>query len=187
MNQPDDVPDKFSNMRYFTPQLVLQLNSSNSQTVDHAMGQWEGATAAYRKNLQRIRHEMPSQSRPITELSLHDWNLLKVVANPETSRPKSAVTSASIVLEHDREIVILWYSLSQKLKVIGAPREWSLSRKSVHWLYDEVDTTGNGQESFVHRILFSDGATLLVPFSSCRVVQMKSDHAMSHSDLMQIA
>ena len=179
--------NELGNMQYFTPELFLKLNSSDSETVDEAMEQWERAIASYRKRLQKIRSEMPSQSRSIAELSVHDWNLLKVVPNPNTADLDGAAPAAFIVLKHNKNFVVLWYLLSENLRVIDAPKDWSVSRKRVHWLYDELDANGDDRESFIHRILCSDGTTLLVPFSSCRVLQVQSDHAMSHSDLMQIA
>lgn len=187
MSQPDDLRNELGSMRYFTPELFLQLNSSDSDTVNDAMEQWEKAIVAYKKRLRKIQREMPSQSRPVADLSLHDWNLVKIVTNPDTTGPGGVVTSASIVLKHNKCFVILWYFLRKKLQLIDAPKEWSLSKRRVHWLYDELDATGSGQGSLVHRILLSDGTTLLVPFSDCRVLQVNASTEMSHSDLMQIA
>jgi hypothetical protein len=174
-------------MRYFTPDLFLRLNSSNSETVDKAVEQWEKAIVSYKKRLQKIQREMPSQLRSIAKLSLHDWSLLKIEPKPDADDLGGAAPSAFIVLKHNTSIITLWYSLARKLQVIDAPQGWPLSRKRVHWLYDELDSAGDDEASFVHRILFSDGTTLFVPFTSCGILQVRSDHAMSHSELMQIA
>lgn len=182
MSQPDDRFDKLRTMRYFTPDLVLRLNSSQPELIDSAMAEWERAVLAYRKGLRAVRREMPSQSRVITELSLHDWNLVDIKWNTSGS-----VHFAFILLEHDKDIAVLCYALAQNLRRIDSPKEWSLSKRHVHWLYDEVDVSDGDHESFLHRILFSDGTILLVPFSSCEVTRVKLDHVMSHSDMLQVA
>lgn len=180
MSQPDD-PRSELGMRYFTPELVLELNSPDSDAVDDAMERWEKAVRAYRKSVEKIQRQMPLHSRAIADLPLHDWNLVRVVQDAA-----GPVLSATIVLRHNDNLVILDYALTGKLQRIDSPRGWSLSKRRVHWLYDELDKV-NDQGSFIHRVLFSDGTTLLVPFSTCRAMRVESNHAMSHSELMQIA
>lgn len=187
MSQLAGPRGELDHMRYFTPELFLKLNSADTQTVDAATEEWEKALTSYRQSLAKVLTAMPPQSRCITDLALHDWDLLKVATNPDATGLAREGPSAIMMLKQGRSIVILCYWLTGKLRVIGAPKKWPLSKSRVHWLYDEVDGYGSQQNSFIHRILLSDGSTLLIPFSSCRVVQAKSDHAMSHSELMQIA
>jgi hypothetical protein len=179
MNHSDVLPNKSGKMRYFTPELFLRLNSSDSEAVDAAVARWDKATASYAKSLSRLRGRLPAQARSLAKLSLHDSDLLNA-KNLQDGR-------ALIVLRQNEKLVMLWYSLSDKLRVFSAPQNWSLSKERVHWLYDELDANEDDPTTFVHRILLSDGTTLEVPFSDCRVLSVTPDHAMSHSEVMQIA
>jgi hypothetical protein len=174
-------------MQYFTPKLVLRLNSPDSKTVEEAMEQWEKITAIYKKKLQKVQRQLPIHSRQIAELSFHDWNVLGVWSNPDAEKSHGSISPAYIVLSRNDEFVILGYLLIGKLQRGDAPREWSLSKQQVHWLYDELDMSEKGPASFIHRILFSDGTTLLIPFSNCQVMPLKLSHVMSRSDLMRVA
>lgn len=172
-------------MRYFTPQLVLRLNSSDSETVDEAMDQWENAIRAYRKQLEKVQVKLPLQSRRIAGLSLHDWNLVACSTIKTSVGLKGAI--GVVLLANEQDLVTFLYSLRRKPSLIHAPEGWSLPTDSIHWLYDEVDFDEEDQEFFVHRILLSDGTTLVIPFSGCNIVESRADHVMSHSELVQIA
>lgn len=188
MNQLDDRsrPDA-GGMRYFTPDLLLQLNSHVAEEVERSMRDWERAFAEYRKALRGVGRELPPQSRRLLELSLHDWKLVKI--EPACARPGSRSPATLImVLEYRNHLTILSYALTQKLRRLKPSEKWSRSgNDNVYWLYDEVDFGVTERPSFVHRILFSDGSTLIVPFSTCNVAQAELDHSMSHSDLKRIA
>ncbi len=185
MSRRDDLLSKnLGNMRYFTPELVLKLNSSDSETVDEATERWEDAILSYQKHIRKLSREMPLDFRPITKLSLHDWNLVAVCKDGAGAKGGPVL----LAVEDNGNLIFLWYLLSQKVSRIDSPEGWPFTADSIEWLYDEVDFNNKeGQKSFVHRILFSDGSTLVVPFSKCSVTQVKPDRAMSHSDLMQIA
>jgi hypothetical protein len=43
---------------------------------------------------------------------------------------------------------------------------WRFSKLQEQWLYDEVDMMNDRKGPFVHRILFSTGITLEIPFVS---------------------
>lgn len=161
-------------MQYFTPELYLKLNSSDSRTVDLAMEQWERAIGSYKKHLERVRRDLPPRARSIAKSSFHDWRL-RGARNPLPAL-------ALIVLEHDKAIALLSYSLSDPVRELKPPKRWPASKGDVYWLYDELDTR---EGTFVHRILFSDGTELQISFSSCEVTQMTA--AMPHSALLQIA
>ena len=105
-------------MRYFTPKLVLQLNSSDSETVDEAMEQWEKAIVAYRKRLEK----MPLQSLPIANLSLHDWNLVNIAVAAQKG------ATVVIALRDNENLVFLVYLLTQKLRRIDSPEDWPFSK-----------------------------------------------------------
>ena len=174
-------------MRYFTSDLVLRLNSSDGKTVDLAMEQWEKAIAAYKKKLHKVQRQLPAHSRPIADMSFHDWNVLGVWSNSDADHPSGSFSPAYLVLSHNDEFVILGYLLAGSLQRVDAPKEWSLSKQPVHWLYDELDSAEKAQGSFIHRILLSDGTSLLIPFSDCQVMPLKLSHVMARSDLMRVA
>jgi len=178
-----DRHNECGKMRYFTPELYLQLQSADDSVVDKAMEQWDAASASYRNDLERLRREMPPQIRPITELRLHDWNLVDAFdgSNEDRGMP------ATIVLKDANRFTILCYWVSGKVQRIDPPPHRVWYKDKIQWLYDEIDLMDEVNRTFVHRILFSDGTTLLIPFSDCRVLKAKSDHTMSHADLVQIA
>lgn len=188
MSQTEDQPrNELGRMRYFTPELLMQLNSKDSEVVDRAMEQWEKATVAYKKSLARVLTELPPQSREIADLSLHDWKLV-MIKPASRAGPGIHRNAMFLVLEIRKHLAVVSYELTQKLQRIDSPDGWSLAGNSnVYWLYDEVALNGSNPNSFVHRILFSDGTTLVVPFSAIEVAQIKPEHSVSHSDLMQIA
>ncbi len=165
-------------MRYFTPELFLRLNSSDSKTVDDAMEQWDKAILAYQKSLRKLQREWPSQLESIADLSLHDWNLVTLKSNP-SGRADSAVLG----LKQNKEMVFLYYTLTRKLRTVDAPAGWSPSKARVHWLYDELQASG---DDLTHNILLSDGTTLVIPFSSCQVWPVNAGKAVSHSELLQL-
>ena len=46
------------------------------------------------------------------------------------------------------------------------PEGWRFSKLQEQWLYDEVDMLDDSRGPFIHRILFSTGVTLEIPFVS---------------------
>ena len=64
------------------------------------------------------------------------------------------------------EVISLIYSLSDHTNTREAPEEWRFSKLQEQWLYDEVDLMNDHRGPFVHRILFSTGITLEIPFVS---------------------
>ena len=175
----------FGNMRYFTPDLVRKLNAPNGETVDEVAERWEEAIQSYQKHLQRLRREMPSALQPVTNLSLHDWNVITITVDKHGAGRKAG--SVLVALKDNGNLIFLRYSLTQKLRRIDSPEGWPFKHDAVDWLYDEVDADKRDEKSFVHRILFSDGTTLVIPFATCIVTRVKADRSISHSDLMQIA
>jgi hypothetical protein len=99
-------------MHYFTPELLLKLNSSDSRTVDQATECWEEAIRSYQKHLRKFRREMPTELQPLTELSLHDWHLVKIAPVKEGRNLFIAITDGG-------NLIFLWYLLTRKLNLIG--------------------------------------------------------------------
>jgi hypothetical protein len=166
-------------MKYFTPELYQQFNSLDVEEAERADEAWDRAEAAYRKQLTKNRKHMPSQVRALAELCLHD---AMVVSREEQVQPAgetpllpelppfrlpylwTAVAIVSVTL--GKEVISLIYSLSDHTTSMEAPEGWRFSKLQEQWLYDEVDIPKDGRGPFVHRILFSTGITLEIPFVS---------------------
>ena len=76
----------------------------------------------------------------------------------------TAVAIVSVTL--GEEVISLIYSLSDHTTTREAPEGWRFSKLQEQWLYDEVDMMNDHRGPFVHRILFSTGITLEIPFVS---------------------
>jgi hypothetical protein len=166
-------------MKYFTPELYQQFNSFDLDEAERADEAWDRAEAAYKERLARIREQMPSQVVRLSELCLHD---ALVVARVEQAEPAgefafingthpfplpyvwTAVAIVSVTL--GAEVISLIYSLSDHTNTREAPEGWRFSKLQEQWLYDEVDMMNDRGGPFVHRILFSTGITLEIPFVS---------------------
>jgi hypothetical protein len=122
---------------------------------------------------------MPSQVVKLSELCLHD---ALVVSRVEQVQPagecnffegrypfpfRGLWTAVAIVsLSLGEEVISLIYSLSDSTCTREAPEGWRFSELQEQWLYDEVDIMNDSGGPFVHRILFSTGITLEIPFVS---------------------
>jgi hypothetical protein len=172
-------------MKYFTPKLFMQLNSFDADEAERADEAWEKQEVAYKERLASIRDHMPTQVVRLSELCLHD---ALVVSREELVEPAgafhffpdpypfrvpvwSAVEIVSVTL--GEEVVSLIYSLSDHPTTREAPEGWTFSQLQEQWLYDEVDTMDDRRGPFVHRILFSTGATLEIPFVSVLIHRFK--------------
>jgi len=164
-------------MEYFTPELYQQFNSFDVDEAERADDAWDRAEVAYKERLASIRKYMPSQVVSLSELCLHD---ALVASRGEQAEPVgafrffdgphplpilwSAVAIVSVTV--GEEVISLIYSLSDHTTTRDAPEGWRFSKLQEQWLYDEVDMIDDHRGPFVHRILFSTGVTLKVPFVS---------------------
>jgi hypothetical protein len=159
-------------MKYFTPELYLQFNSFDVDEADRADEAWDRGEAAYKERLASIRRHMPSQVVKLSEMCLHD---ALVVSREEQAQPDGPYSSpvpylwtavAIVSVTRGEQVVSLIYCLSDHIMTRDAPEEWRFSKSQEHWLYDEVDMIDDTKGPFIHRILFSTGVTLEVPFTS---------------------
>jgi hypothetical protein len=180
-------------MHYFTPQLFLEINSSDDAVVERAAGRWEKAIAAYRKHLATILRGMPSELRDLGELSLHDWDVVNIAVNHRAATPSGVAglpvwySTASIAVRDGEKLLILLYVLWDKAVTIPAPENWSLSKDRVHWLYDELELASDRPDRLVHQILLSNGVTLVIPFSTCIVQTLRMDQVVTQAELLEFA
>jgi hypothetical protein len=171
-----DPLNDLGGMQYLTPRLYLEINSGDADVVERASDRGEKAIVTYKKHLAEILKGKSSELRRLGSLSLHDWELIKTkthhdVPAPGSGSPPVWYSAASLVVRHEKQSLWLLYLLWNKVQRIAAPRNWTLSKDRVHWLYDEVDAVGNAPDRFVHRVLLSNGSTLVIPFSTFFLVE----------------
>lgn len=161
-------------MRYFTPALLIDANSSDEAVIGAADAGWETALDQYRAYLDAIADGWPEQVKALTRLCLHDAELLVLnqaaepvwwtgaergPALPQWSR--LAVVSVKLDVEVTSLIYGLWDDVRESPAVDAKP----FGPDGVHWLYDEVDAAKGTAGRFLHRILWSDGRVTEVPFA----------------------
>ena len=144
-------------LRYFTPDLYLRFNATDARMAEEADADWARATAAYAQHLKDLK--LPKDVESLSKLSPHD---AAVTAISEATNFEGA-PGLLIELHHEGKGKALIYSLKGETRTEPAPPKWPFNKVPKLWMYDEVDA---GVESgvFFHRILFSDGAILEIPF-----------------------
>lgn len=169
-----------SAMRFFTHGLIARGDSLNDAEADQASDDWEAALAEYSARLSAIRDRMPSPVRELTDLCLHDAELLgtdqRVDPLPTASdRPGAAFWSATgfVDVRQGEDVVSLVYALWDRFREHAPPAGWPRAAPAstrVDWLYEEVDLAPPDRPgAFVQRVLFSDGRVLEIPFVSVTV------------------
>jgi hypothetical protein len=161
-------------MRFFTRELYKQFNSPDDEVADQANEAWEKALQEYRHHLDTIRPKMPSQVRKVADLCLHDAEVLELQQEhqsfypfPEPFWPGPLWSAVAILsLKQDKTIQSLIYMLWDSIREYPSQEGWHFSKSRKHWLYDEVDLVADHREMFLHRVLFSDGSIVEIPFVS---------------------
>ncbi|HYH67309.1 MAG TPA: hypothetical protein VD866_21610 [Urbifossiella sp.] len=179
-------------MRYFTPDLYLRHNSPDDRIADAATEAWEESLQAYQAHLEHLRDRLPTRVRELSELYLHDAELLaqQDAVTPDSLAPTGSarvapfwVPQSILSLRQGDTLVTLIYHLRDNVRTTPAPHDWPFSKGRVDWLYDEIDTSA---ESFLHRVFLSDGRLLEIPFASVVIHSAplkaaKSREAVRHS------
>ena len=161
-------------MKFFTPELYIRFNSPDDKVADRANEAWEKAGQRYRRRLEAIRDHMPVQVRRVAELCLHDAEVFGFEQElsssfslaTSTSRPAASTAVAVLSLRQDATIRFLIYVLWDRILEHPPKAHWPFSRSQRLWLYDEVDLAADDRGRFLHRILFSDGKVVEIPFVS---------------------
>jgi hypothetical protein len=158
-------------MRFFTPELYVQFNSPDDAEADRADEAWEEAIRAYRQHLDHIRDRLPSQVRELAELCLHDAELLACNPHEDMAFPPHPVWPAPfwsvlavLSLKQAQTVTNLIYMLWDGIREYAPQRDWPFSKERKQWMYDEVDVAADSRGAFLHRVLFSDGSVMEVPF-----------------------
>src|SRR5260370_23232966 len=144
MRHPTDMPAE-KIMRFFTPELYMQFNSPDDEVSDRANQAWEDALRGYKQLLETIRPRMPSQVRKVSELCLHDAEVLgfeqeiqSLFPFPEPFWPGPLWSAVAILsLKQECTVWSLIYMLWDRVRHNAATEEWQFSKSPKLWLYDE--------------------------------------------------
>jgi len=175
MKPPTEKPSE-SGMRFFTPELYLRFNSSDDDIADRANEEWEEALEGYGEQLTRLRSKMPSPVRELADMCFHDWDFLGLDLRNQALNGWNGHQDANLWLEfaivslHEKnEVISLIYTIWDHVRENEPQTDWPFSKNRSHWMYDEIDLAPNRNELFVHRILFSNGRVLEIPFRSVMI------------------
>jgi hypothetical protein len=75
-------------------------------------------------------------------------------------------------LRQGDQTIVLYYTLGDSPQEFKRSRSWPFSSEHKHWLYNEI-SVADGVE-YVHRILWSDGSELEIPFTDVIVDRFPS-------------
>jgi len=108
--------------------------------------------------------------RKLAGLCLHDAEL---IGFDEAFQAAGSFWSAlaSFVLQDGGRVHTLAYALADRVERGRPPEDSPFSKERPHWLHDEIAVRPEG--GFVHRILFSDGGVMTVPFVAVHLATAK--------------
>lgn len=152
-------------MKFFTPELYIRLQSSNSAIAAKAIQEWEVASARYGRRLDRIRPNLPHAVRRLAyDAVLHDADVASL------AREEARFAIALRLSEPHRRIVILIYRLLDEPRIETRAFSARYCSAEPRWLYDEVDAA-SGRKQFRHNILLSNGWELLLHFRELSIFE----------------
>jgi hypothetical protein len=181
-------------MKHFTPELYMRYNSADDKIGDRADEEWEQAIENYHRHLQAL--PLTENVKKLSQQCFHDALILDKTIHPARLlfppfSPQMKVNSGefggswitphvtTMLLQHPNHLIQLFYSgtVFEPLSVDHAP-EWSLWESAKRWLYDEIDVADDEPRVFIHRILWSDGSVLAIPFGDVSIVSVPLRHPM---------
>ncbi len=153
-------------MKYFTPELIARLGSTDEDVADAADAEWDEIHERYVQHLQEIRSRMPEHQRQVEDLLLHDADVWSMARQAD---------KFIVVLRKNippRELVILTYTLTAE-PVIDTEALAEPDRSPVmQFLYNELDLV---QESdppvYSESILFSNGWEIQLRFRDVHAIR----------------
>ena len=161
-------------LRFFTPELYLRFGSDDDTVADAADDAWEAAIKAYDERLGAIRKQLPPSAVALAELCLHDRELLsfdeqnpglvKSIARHAAVQMPDKLRTAGLSLQNGQEVIDLIYILVDGVRKRRSRQKKLFGDGDKLWLYDEVDIHNELPGASVHRILFSDGSEIEIPF-----------------------
>jgi len=155
-------------MQFFTPDLYTRFNSDDDDVADQANEDSEDAIRAYRARLADIQVRLTDQAMQLRNLCLHDAELLSAahVSNAWAGNGTAGQDAITLTLRLDDNVYNLVYSLSARISESPPITGHPFSPVCMLWMYDEVDLASEAGGAFVHRILWSDGRVVAIPFTS---------------------
>lgn len=139
-------------MRFFTPDLYLRFNSNDDEIADQANDEWEKAIDSYQRYLKKLN--LPESVKKLTEINLHDAEL--------SDFQEVDIHQTVMSLKNNQYVYCLIYQTTNLVRKDNFPQNWLFSDQRKHFLYDELDLQDS---AFLHRILWSDGEILEIPFT----------------------
>src|SRR5438552_891021 len=158
-------------MQYFTPELIVRGQSSDSQTLNEVEAAWDEACARYGAYLDSVRAEMPSGLRRVEEsYYLHD-----AVIQSMGRRDGEFF----IVLQLDtppRTLLTLCYDLVAEPEIDrqALPAAVRTTGGWVEWQYDEIAQVHGGPATWRQSILLSNGWEVTLHFRDVQVQEAES-------------
>ncbi|HEY2250098.1 MAG TPA: hypothetical protein VGH74_03515, partial [Planctomycetaceae bacterium] len=138
-------------MKFFTPELFVQLQASDPDAADLADEAWESALSRYGRRLYRIRLALPRAVRRLAhDLVLQDSDVLSL------SRENARFVIVLRLAAPPCRTVILTYRLASDPKIDSAALPPPFCSTRAKWLYDELDVVA-GKKQYRHSILLSNG------------------------------
>ena len=150
-------------MRFFTPDLYLRFNSSDDEIADQANDEWEKAIDSYQRYLKNLN--LSESVKKLTEINLHDAEL--------SDFQEVDLHQTVMSLKNNQCVYCLIYQTTDLVKKEKFPQKWLFFDQRKHFLYDELDLQGS---AFLHRILWSDGEILEIPFTSIIISPTKKNY-----------
>ncbi|MFO0813913.1 MAG: hypothetical protein U0796_11875 [Gemmatales bacterium] len=166
-------------MKFFTPELFAQFNSSDADIADRADNAWQNAILQYQKHLKKMRSCFTGQAWQLSRLNLHDAEMVGIETTVNQQIPLAFIT-----LLKDEHLVSLVYVLADSVVRTSATATFPFTKSYRHWLYDEVDVNDDALE---HRILLSDGSTLKISFQSVVINRTTIRNSAKRKSMKSIA
>jgi len=157
-------------MKFFLPELYIQLNSGDEDLADVAEEEIDRASDQYNQHWERIKSQLPaSVLRFYNEQFLHDAD---VFAPAVVSQGGFLGQAGNVVLiaqqintlnaDFVNSLACLRYEVCEPPTVTLPVASEVFNRVQPIWLYDEFDVEAPGK--FIHRILLSDGRVIQLVF-----------------------
>ena len=186
-------------MKFFTPELYMRFNSSDDDIADEATREWDRAIENYLRHLQSL--PLTEHVKELSEQCFHDALCLDKTTHPGRSFPaahpsrkgnnseerdRTWITPqiTSLLLQAADEMIQLLYSAAYDPVIVDHSPEWKAWEVTNRWLYDEIDVAEDEPRLFIHRILWSNGTVLTIPFWDVSLVRVPLDRmaGSEHSD-----
>jgi hypothetical protein len=152
-------------VRYFTPDLIALLNSTDAAVADEADAEWDRRLEAYEQELRKIEPELPAHVRAFSTLLLHDARVYSLAQQGD---------QLILVLHKDippRDLVIITYTLAGDPEINKEALPAEMRSGVMNFDYDELGITREGgQTLYTQSILFSNGWEILLRFRDVQVV-----------------